>query len=267
MRTFLKLGGSLITDKDRPHTARPDTLRRLAEEIARARQAAPGLQLLIGHGSGSFGHVPAKKYGTRQGVSSPAEWQGFVEVWHEARALNQIVLEILAAAGLPVISFPPSASILARDGAIEHWKIDPLQSALKAGLIPLIFGDVIFDSIRGGTILSTEELFFHLTSRLNPQRILIAGIEAGVWEDFPACTRLLSTITPASYPSLATHIGSSASTDVTGGMLAKVENMVNLVSRHPGLEAFIFSGSQPGHLQEALQGGCPGTHILSVPAS
>ena len=61
MLTFLKLGGSLITDKDSPHTARPEILRRLAEEIAAARQHNPAMQLIIGHGSGSFGHMPAKK--------------------------------------------------------------------------------------------------------------------------------------------------------------------------------------------------------------
>ncbi len=73
MLTFLKLGGSLITDKDSPHTARPEILRRLADEIVAARQSNPAMQLLIGHGSGSFGHMPAKKYGTRGRRPHPAK--------------------------------------------------------------------------------------------------------------------------------------------------------------------------------------------------
>ena len=53
---FLKLGGSLITDKSRPQTARLDVLERLASEIAQAYHKHPDLSLVIGHGSGSFGH-------------------------------------------------------------------------------------------------------------------------------------------------------------------------------------------------------------------
>ena len=130
MLYFLKLGGSLITDKSLPHTARPDTLRRLAQEIADALHLRQDLQLLIGHGSGSFGHVPADRYGTRQSVSSAAEWWGFVEVYREARALNQLVLETLLDAGLPVISFPPSAAVIAADGKAQSWDIQPMQAAL-----------------------------------------------------------------------------------------------------------------------------------------
>lgn len=263
MLTFLKLGGSLITDKDQPHTPRPEIIDRLAAEIAQARQADPGLQLLIGHGSGSFGHTPAKQYNTRQGVHSPQDWRGFVEVWHEARALNEIVLQALHQFGLPVLSFPPSAAITTSRGTVQAWDITPIQSALAAGIIPLIFGDVIFDAQQGGTILSTEELFFHLTPALLPQRILIAGIETAVWQDFPVCTRRIETITPASYPALSANILGSSSVDVTGGMLAKVKSMVDLVTQFPQLEVLIFSGRQPGQLLEALQGRNPGTIILN----
>ena len=68
---FLKLGGSLITDKARPETPRLDVLRRLVNEIAEARQAAPTLRLLIGHGSGSFGHAAAARHATHLGASNP----------------------------------------------------------------------------------------------------------------------------------------------------------------------------------------------------
>ena len=77
---FLKLGGSLITDKSNAHTARPDVLRRLAAEILTALDAQPDLRLVIGHGSGSFGHIPAHRYHTRVGVRTASEWAGFIEV-------------------------------------------------------------------------------------------------------------------------------------------------------------------------------------------
>ena len=257
--TLLKLGGSLITDKDRPHTPRPDVLARLADEIAAAREVETGLPLIIGHGSGSFGHIAARKHGTRQGVQSAADWVGFATVWKEARALNQIVLEELTNAGLPVIAFPPSASVMARAGEPVRWDLLPMQAALAAGLIPLINGDTIFDEQRGGTILSTEDLFIYLAHALRPRRILLAGLEAGVWSDFPACTRLIDTLTPASFPAAAAHISGSASVDVTGGMLEKVRIMLRLTEESPEMETLIFSGQQPGAVRSALLGERPGT--------
>jgi isopentenyl phosphate kinase len=288
---FLKLGGSLITDKDRPHTARLEVLERLAEEVAQAREAQareakareaqareaqareaqareadargalPGLRLVLGHGSGSFGHTAARKYGTRLGVHTHQDWAGFAEVWKEARALNQIVIDALAAAGIPVIAFPPSASVIAQDGQVLRWDLSPLQAALSAGLVPLVNGDTIFDEQRGGTILSTEDLFIYLARHLHPTRILLAGRETGVWEDFPTCTRLIESITPQNFSVLVERIGGSASVDVTGGMLEKVRTMLELAEELPGFEAQIFSGLEAGNVRKALAGEVFGTAI------
>ncbi len=264
--TLVKLGGSLITDKTRPHTPRPEVLARLAEEIASARRIQPDLRLLLGHGSGSFGHVPAQKYGTRQGVHTPAEWLGFVEVWRQAAALNRLVMTALYAADIPAISFPPSASVIATGGQVASWDLSSLTAALDAGLLPVIYGDVVFDYILGGTILSTEDLFTHLVPLLRPARILLAGLEAGVWADYPACTRLIPEITPANYPQLAAVLGGSHATDVTGGMASKVRQALDWVQAVPGLEVCIFSAVSPGSLQAALLDAPLGTIIRNTNA-
>jgi isopentenyl phosphate kinase len=258
---FLKLGGSLITDKTSAHSARVDVIDRLAGEINASIAAHPDLRLVIGHGSGSFGHVPAKKYGTRGGVHSAAGWLGFAQVWREARSLNQLVIEALASAGLPVIAMPPSAGVTAMGGEIVRWDLEPLRAALSAGLIPVINGDTIFDQLRGGTILSTEELFLHLARQLHPRRILLAGIEDRVWADYPACQQGIAEITPANIDRIAPLLGSSAATDVTGGMRSKVETMLSLVRSLPTLEVLIFSGLQPDLVKKALAGSSPGTKI------
>jgi isopentenyl phosphate kinase len=258
---FLKLGGSLITDKNQPHTARMEPLKRAAQEIADALRLRQDLQILIGHGSGSFGHVPADRHKTRQGVSSAEGWWGFVEVFREARALNQLVLEALLEAGLPVIAFPPSASVIASGGKVQTWDLQPLQAALATGLIPLVHGDVIFDQEQGGTILSTEELFAHLALILKPRRILLAGIEAGVWQDYPANQQLMQTITPASFDQQSRTLTGASAIDVTGGMRQKVEIMLSLVRQMPDLEGLIFSGEAPGLVYQALLGDLPGTTI------
>lgn len=264
---FLKLGGSLITDKTRPHTPRPDVLARLAGEIAAARQQRPGLKLVLGHGSGSYGHVPARRYGTRQGVSSAEAWLGFVEVWREAAALNRLVIDALGQAGLPALSFPPSAGLLAEDGRLKSWDLAALRSALQAGLLPVVFGDVVFDTQRGGTIFSTEDLFDVLAQELLPHKLLLAGLEPGVWLDYPARQRLAVEITPLNFPEIAPALGGSAATDVTGGMASKVAQGLALAGRLPGLEVRIFSGELPGELERALLGAPVGTRIAAQPAA
>lgn len=257
--TFLKLGGSLITDKDNRHTHRPDVLARLAAEIATALKAQPDLPLLLGHGSGSFGHTAARNHGTRQGVSTRDQWLGFAEVWKEARALNQIVVDALWDAGVPVIALPPSAAATASNGQVLRWDLTPIRAALNAGLVPMVNGDVIFDVQRGGTILSTEDLFIRLAKALSPGRILLAGRDDGVYADFPACTTLIRAITPTNFMEVADRISGSASVDVTGGMIEKVRAMLDLVESLPQFEARIFSGLKAGAVQSALLGGTEGT--------
>ena len=265
---LLKLGGSLITDKSAPRTPRREVIACLVDEIKTAQAEIPDLRLILGHGSGSFGHVPAKQHGTRQGVDSPAGWRGFAEVWYEAATLNRIVIEALHAADLPGVSFPASAGATAKDGQFATWNLAPLTAALENGLLPVVYGDVVFDEIRGGTIFSTEDIFTHLARQLHlrqfqPERILLAGLDAGVWADFPACTQLIPEITPHNWAAVATSLGGSAATDVTGGMHSKVRAMLALAVEIPGLAITIFGGDQPGNLAATLRGQSLGTRIFS----
>jgi isopentenyl phosphate kinase len=262
---FLKLGGSLITEKNVPSTPRQEVLERLALEIGNALETHPHLRLVLGHGSGSFGHVPASKYRTREGVSTRQEWGGFVEVWREAAALNRLVMEALAGAGLPVLSFAPSASVISRDGIVESWNLAPLSAALQKRLIPVVYGDVVFDEKRGGTILSTEDLFGYLVHPFKPKRMLLAGLEQGVWADFPKCKNLLIEITPSSSRVAQAALGGSAATDVTGGMLSKVQQSLSLVQANSQLEVFIFTGETAGNVEKALSGDRLGTCIRAEP--
>jgi isopentenyl phosphate kinase len=269
MLAFLKLGGSLITDKTRPYTPRPERLDDLASQIAWALEEQPDLHLVLGHGSGSFGHQAASQFGTRRGVSGPEAWHGFAEVWYQASALNRLVIEALHCAGLPAITISPASTVTARDGRVFIWDLSPLQTTLVHGLLPVIHGDVVFDEARGGTILSTEDLFEHLARELRPNRILLAGLEAGIWEDFPARTKLVPEImprdlahqVPGAAVSLSNSLGEAVGADVTGGMRAKVTQMLALVDEIPGLEVLIFSGVEAGNLKWALLGGNPGTRL------
>jgi isopentenyl phosphate kinase len=261
--TFLKLGGSLITDKTQPYTPRPDKLADLAAQIANALRLDPSQRLVLGHGSGSFGHFAASQYWPKTAAWMTSDWRGFAEVWYQASALNRLVVEALHRAGIALISFPPSATCQADNGVIQDWYLPSLQHALDMGITPLIQGDTVFDETLNGVILSTEDFLCSLAQRLQPQRILLAGLEAGVWADFPMRTKLVKTITPKDFASVAQGLGGATGMDVTGGMRDKVEQMVRLVEQAPGLEVRIFSGEEMGSVQRALLGEAIGTLIRS----
>jgi isopentenyl phosphate kinase len=256
---FLKLGGSLITDKDTPYTPRLDKLKDLALEIKTVLDSTPELTLILGHGSGSFGHTAAKKYGTRNGVETREQWYGFTEVRFQAAELTRYVMQTLLEAGVPAIPFSPSASMVSNNRKVTSHNILTIRSSLKMHLLPVVHGDVAFDESLGGTILSTEDVFAFLAEHLPPTRILLAGIEAGVWADFPARTRLVKQIQLSDYEKMKAGIGGSASTDVTGGMKAKVEEMFGLIQKNKGLTVQIFSAEEDGFLTRALRGENVGT--------
>jgi isopentenyl phosphate kinase len=260
---FIKFGGSLITDKQTPRTAHREVIRKLADELKAGLARNPGMKVLVGHGSGSFGHVSAARHGTRDGVKTLEDWSGFLEVWRDARELNNIVIEEFTDAGLPVISLSPSATTLADNGRVANYSLEGIQHALKNGLIPVIHGDVVFDKTRGGTILSTEELFVHLALELTPQRILLAGLEPGVWADFPVSSEMVSLITPTTLDEIEGKLRGSAAVDVTGGMFQKVITMLDLVKKVDGLEVLIFSGEDADVLAAALDGEEAGTLICN----
>ena len=260
---LLKLGGSLITDKDTPYTPRLDKLANLAKEIKTALDSTPGLKLILGHGSGSFGHVAAKKHGTRDGVQTKEQWLGFTEVRLQAAELNRYVVTSLFEAGLPALPFPPSASIVSDKRTVTHHNVETIRRALGVDLLPVVQGDVAFDETLGGTILSTEDVFTFLVDQFPTTRILLAGIEAGVWADFPARTKLVKQIQLSDYEAMRSGIKGSVSTDVTGGMKAKVEEMLSLIQKKPGLTVQIFSAEEPGFLTRALQGENVGTLLTA----
>ncbi|MFC2031181.1 isopentenyl phosphate kinase [Chloroflexota bacterium] len=254
---FCKFGGSVITDKMRSETARPVALSRLAGEVATALDKRPGLRLVLGHGSGSFGHVAAREHGTRYGVRSESDWQGFVHVASVAAHLGQIVTDALLEAGVPVWSLPPSASARCRGGELVSMNVSPVADGLSHGLVPLVRGDVSLDADLGGTIVSTEEVFVYLAHKLAPSRLVLVGNLDGVFRGDPLHdpgARHIPHISASNWEEVRGQLGASNAPDVTGGMLTKVEQMVKLAQELPGLVIHLVSGERPGALETALIG-------------
>ncbi len=89
---YLKLGGSLITDKTRAETPRPARIRALAREIREALSQRPEMRLLLGHGSGSFGHVVGRMYRLREGIREARGWEGYARTVDAAARPKPIVV-------------------------------------------------------------------------------------------------------------------------------------------------------------------------------
>jgi len=249
---FVKLGGSLITQKRVEATARPSIIRRLASEIRSATELRPDIRLLLGHGSGSFGHMPAQRYSVQSGCTN---WRGYAETSAAAGRLNRIVTDALQDAGVPAVSLQPSASARCRAGELVSMAIRPIEELLGHGLVPLVYGDVALDETWGSTIISTEVVFSYLARHLRPQRLLLVGEVEGVYSADPRLdqqARLIPRIDASYIEATETSLGDSHAVDVTGGMRSKVRLMLQLVRILPTLQVQVLSGLEPRLLERAL---------------
>jgi isopentenyl phosphate kinase len=235
-----------------------DVIERLAREIKNALdERANDLQLIIGHGAGSFGHTVAAKYQTHKGAISPESWIGFAEVAAAMADLNYIVLKALRQAGVPAIRFQPSASTRTRGEQLMYFETFPLKEVIKHNLVPVIHGDVSVDANQGMSIVSTELLFDNLARELAPHRIILAGQVDGVYEADPLTNpeaELIAEIDRSNWDEVEAMLGGSHGVDVTGGMFSKVREMYRLTLAMPPMQAMIMSAEIPGNLEAVLKG-------------
>jgi isopentenyl phosphate kinase len=215
------------------------------------------LRLIIGHGSGSFGHQAAARYQTHRGAVQADSWLGFAEVAAAAAALNNIVMESLRQAGVPAIKFQPSASCRTRGPQLMYFETFPIKEVLQHGLTPVVYGDVSVDANQGMSIVSTETLFDNLARELSPERIILAGQVDGVYEADPLSNpgvALIDSIDTGNWEAVESMLAGSHATDVTGGMLSKVRDMYRLTVAMPPMQAMIMSAEEPGQLEAVLKG-------------
>lgn len=265
MLTFIKLGGSVITDKTVPELPDRPVIKQLAGDLRAALDVDPQLRVVLGHGSGSFGHTYAQRYGVHRGLAPEADWMGFALTSAAALRLNRIVIDTLLEAGVPALALQPSASASTSGGALVAWHSAPLAQALARSLLPVIHGDVAFDSAQGSAIISTEQLLAYLANdpALRPTRIILVG-EAGVYTADPRSDPLAQRIPHIHQGNIGQVLalaGASHGVDVTGGMRSKIELMWRLTETTPGLSIQLI-GPTPGLLTRALLGKAEGEGTL-----
>ena len=249
--TILKLGGSVITRKDKPLTPNTHAIRRLAEEISRA-----DLQpLIIIHGGGSYGHPIAKKYGIAEGFKDDSQIFGFSETHEAMVSLNSLLVRSLLEHRLPAFSISPSSFIMTRNGRVQRLNEEILKAALEFGLIPVLYGDAVFDAEQKFAILSGDQIAAALAIKLNAERIIMGIDVDGLYDSDPKrnpSARLITEISLKDLSKMMKHISESQVPDVTGGMLGKILELRAAVEH--GVEALIINALSPNNVYKALKG-------------
>jgi isopentenyl phosphate kinase len=259
---LLKLGGSLITEKARTETPRREVITRLAGEIARAVRET---RLIVGHGSGSFGHVAARESGIAAGLRSPEQLPGISRTQGRAAALHRIVIEALVEAGALPYSIAPSSCLISEASQPAELAAGPLLLALDRGLLPVLYGDVVMDRAWGVSICSTEKVFEIVARTLldrgyTIRQALWLGETDGLYD---AGGRTVPRIMADSFGEARKAIGAPSGTDVTGGMLLRVETALALARL--GVPSRLANGLTPGLLERAVRGEeVGGTEVLSA---
>jgi len=250
---ILKLGGSVITKKSED-LAEVDqkNLDRISAEIAEALSEG-SVSLVIVHGAGAFGHIPAKKYRLHEGVAEPWQIEGVAATRKSVLELNHLVVESLINAGVNAVAFTPSDGGVLDGGRIIEFPTESVKKLLESGAVPVAYGDVLSDKKRKYGILSGDQLVTYLAAALSAARVVVACDVDGIFDRDPAedGAKKLDVLNRAVAGSVS--LSGSKGTDVTGGMKGKVEELVGL--GEDGITSHVISGLTPGNVKKALLGG------------
>lgn len=255
---FLKLGGSLITDKTRPGVARHAAILRVAEELASVVKQPRGPRLVVGHGSGSYGHAAANDGGLTPGADARRRLEAISRTQHRAAELHRLVIAALVVAGARPFSFAPSSFLCAANGRVNRPFVEPIFEALDLGLLPVVYGDVVLDRKRGAVIVSTEELFLLLAKEAARRdrpvtRAVWLGETAGVNDDHGGTIARFSAATALR---TARRVTGASGVDVTGGMALRLRTAGTLAGA--GIASFIVDGRKAGAIASAIAGRTTG---------
>jgi len=249
---LIKLGGSVITDKAKRFSAREKTISALAREIKAARKKFSG-KIIVGHGAGSFAHIPAHKYQTKKGLVNKNSLFGASVTEDAARQLNTIVIKNFLKEKLPVFPFSPASFLTSDIKGNSKFYLDAVKKALEIDLIPVVYGDVVMDEKTGFTIFSTEKVLSVLAKELRSSykiRIIYVTDVDGVYDENK---KTILVITGKNFTALKKSVLGAKGVDVTGGMVHKVEESLALAVKYK-VPTLIINGNKKGNLKKAIAG-------------
>ena len=259
---FIKLGGSLITEKDKPYTAREDIIQKLAREIKNVVSANPEIQFILGTGGGSFAHYPVIKHNLKNGISDESQLIGFCETHEGTSRLNNIVIQQLLLQGVSACCINPSSIFTAHKGSLNTSSLESFYGYISLGIIPVVYGDIIYDEQKGCTIFSTEDTFDILIEDLlskeyDIDKVIHLTVVDGVLDKN---NNIISTITSNNIEEVKQHIYATQGYDVTGGMLHKIDRAISYATH--SIKTIITSGEKADWFDCITTNQIHGTSIL-----
>ncbi len=252
---FIKLGGSVLTDTKNENVAKVGEIKRLLNEIKGAMRNKR-FSLIIGHGSGSFAHVPARFYRTNEGLVDGNSRRGALITKIAANDLDRIIAFTGSELDMPLFPFSPSSFALSRKGRMVEGSVSNLKSAIDKGFIPLVYGDVMIDSEMGVSIASTEEVLRFLSGHITPSKVILGTDVDGVFESDPKRNpdaALIKKVDSSNIDSVMAGAAGAQKVDVTGGMQTKVRWLYD-IAKDTGSVGYIANAGKPGMMKDILLG-------------
>ncbi|MHA1724660.1 MAG: isopentenyl phosphate kinase, partial [Promethearchaeota archaeon] len=251
---LLKLGGSLLTEKNIPYSLRKDIIIRVIRQIKRAGLSG---NLILIHGGGSFGHPVAKEYNIVKGIDKSIKNQihGLSKTHQKMNELNSYIIEKLMEENMAVLSIQPSSIFLLDKGTIVVQGIKTIESCLKLGIIPILYGDIILDSEGSFSILSGDQILLLLCEHLKDHqvaKVIFATDVDGIYveEEQGSNPKLALTLSSDQFEHAPlANLGQKI--DVTGSMRGKLNNIKKICEL--GISVQIINGLKNDYLYKALK--------------
>jgi isopentenyl phosphate kinase len=243
---LIKLGGSVITFKEKPLAANFEAIRNISYTLASVKTP-----IILIHGGGSFGHYWSVKYNMH---SKPDQYDSHgISVVHESMiALNQIIVNSMIKVGMNPYTIIPSMFIY--DHKPITKKIKELKSIVESSVIPITFGDVVYMENKMYSILSGDALMSLLSKILRPSKVIFTLNVDGIYKDMKN-REILKELKNNNSVRFSKVIQ-----DVTGGMQRKVSEALKISDT--GIDVMMVNGLKPERIINAITGvGFEGTLV------
>jgi isopentenyl phosphate kinase len=234
---IIKLGGSVITKKDKKYETDVETLCRIASYLSISKPS------VIVHGGGSFGHYIVNEILQRK---ERLETVDLPHISHIMDRLSHEVIRCLIEKGIPAVSFPPHSLCTVIRGKMQ-CSLETLRRTVNRGLVPVTYGDSIL-SEDGIEIVSGDTLMVFIAKKLGIRKLVFLTDVDGVYQDLKSKKIVNHLVIKRNEP-LPIKADESSHTDVTGGMKAKINSLRDLP---PGSKVYILNGRNERQVYRVL---------------
>ena len=255
---LMKIGGSAITVKSADHgVPRLDVIEQVTKEIASFLAEHPDDRCILVIGPGSFAHGLAKKHKLHRRFNKENA-HGVIETHNGVVELQKIVVDSLNKAGVNALPVHTMHCAVCTNKRISAFNTDIIKIMLEHNFVPVLSGDMATDTTLGFCILSGDQITPFLAHAFHLTCIGLASCEEGVYDSNGV---VIPEIRKDTFATFQSAIGQSENTDVTGGMLGKVREL--LEPDAPAV-SHIFNGTKKGNILKFLEGKALGTAIINT---